>query len=343
MAQFKNNNFQRDTHEEHTLRVEMFLEGVGEFEVELDFRGTLVADIQDHLDIWKPLVIMAEDEWGDAMAATGLINHVGAELEGAIVAGRFLINSMLQEEGVEGIAEHDIIRDFGAEGKIPDDIEKLMARGRQMAATNVRYIDEGNPYALPTAQFEEIGTLAEELHDALEARKKEHREAIRAGRMKELERRRGDRLLSRGYRWTAAIWGIDDDRLLLLGFVPKSQIWTEGMPEPGPGVNWPDVPTGVGIKLVKLGDNEFFVISADEYTGNTGFDVRVAWGETGGAMPVMPGENTLTDVPFAIHYDCEIEHGMTIYVWVRARNGEEVTDWADVASLDVPGPVPIVP
>ena len=58
--------------------------------------------------------------------------------------------------------------------------------------------------------------------------------------------------------------------------------------------------------------------------------------ETGGVVAEMPAEDTMTNVPFNIQYDCEIMHGMTIYVWVRARNGEDVTDWAEVASLDVP-------
>jgi len=143
------------------------------------------------------------------------------------------------------------------------------------------------------------------------------------------------KLLNFIYSSACLAWGDDDSRLRLLGFVPSSEVWTPGDPEPGVAT-FPDVPTGVEIKLIKLGDNEFFVISADEYTGNTGFDVRVAWGEIGGAVAKMPGEDTMTNVPLAIQYPGEVMHGMTICVWVRARNGEDVSDWADVAGLDVP-------
>ncbi len=102
----------------------------------------------------------------------------------------------------------------------------------------------------------------------------------------------------------------------------------------GGGSKWDEVPANVEIKFIFLG-KEMLVISAPGYTGATGFDVRLAWGPTGGAVATMPGENTLNDVPLPVQYVEEIFHGMTCYAWVRARNGEEVTGWSEPASVDV--------
>ncbi len=213
-------------------------------------------DITDHLDTWKALEIQHEDEKGDVEAATGLINSLKDELEALIVQGRYFVNSILMEVEVEGIDEHDIEQDFGAEGKIPDGVEALVRLGRQMAAMNANYIDDGSPYAMPAADFEEIGTVAEALSDALDARKVEHREQMHIGRLKEIERKRGDRLLSRAFRWTCAVWDYNDVRLEDLGFVPKSQIHTPG----DPPLDWPDWPgpamtfivTYLGMKEVQV-------------------------------------------------------------------------------------------
>ena len=103
----------------------------------------------------------------------------------------------------------------------------------------------------------------------------------------------------------------------------------------GDGSKWDDVPGEVKIQFVILG-KEMLVISAPGYTGAVGFDVRLAWGPTGGEPPTMSGENTLTNVPFPVQYTEEIFHGMTCYAWIRARNGEEVTGWSEPASVDVP-------
>jgi hypothetical protein len=40
-------------------------------------------------------------------------------------------------------------------------------------------------------------------------------------------------------------------------------------------------------------------------------------------------------VPFPLDFSGEIHKGMTYYAWVRARKDDEVTDWADVVSVEV--------
>jgi len=285
MAQFPNNDFGHDTNAEHTIRCEFFVSGAAVHGVELAFRGTLEAKITAHLATWKALEFQHEDEKGDALAATGLINTLKDELEGLIVQGRYFVNSLLGEVEVEGVDEHDIRRDFGIKGKIPGGVEAMIDLGRQMAAINAKYIVELSPYALPAAPFEEIGTVAEDLSSALDARKVEHREQMHVGKLKEIERKLGDRLLSRAFNWAVAVWGYDEPRLEDLGFVPKSQIHTPGDPEPGEENPFPNPLTGLNAVINELGHPS---VKADMQSGAVAYNffvVETLIGEPIGERP----------------------------------------------------------
>jgi len=127
-------------------------------------------------------------------------------------------------------------------------------------------------------------------------------------------------------------WGDDDSKLRLLGFVPSSEVWTEGDPEPG-SVTFPDVP------IAKIGKAPYPLtgISAgcEEYSGTTRFDFRIAWAQNGEGVPPMSEEDYMTDVEQPTLLDVELMFGYVYYEWIRARNGDEVSDWALVVRLDV--------
>jgi hypothetical protein len=205
----------------------MFASGATEYGVEISFRGTLVADIATHSGIWNGILIEHEDKKGNEAAATALIKSHKEKLVSLIVAGRSFVDSILDEDAAAGIAEHDIKKDFGYEGDTPEGAADLIELGRQMATANARYIADSNPFALPAAPFIAIGAKAEELEVAIDSRKKIHLEAIHVGKLKDLERAKGDKLLSQAFNWVVAVWGDNDERLEAFGFVPKSQIWTE--------------------------------------------------------------------------------------------------------------------
>ena len=323
MAQFKNNQFTNDSNAEHTIRCEMFVSGAAEHGAELEFRGTLVADITAHLDAWKALEIQHEDEKGDVEAATGLINQLKAELEALIVQGRYFVNSVLSEVEVEGVDEHDIRQDFGVEGKIPDGAAGLIDLGRQMAAINAKYILEASPYAMPAAPFAEIGTVAEALFDALDARKVEHREQMHVGKLKEIERKVGDRLLSRAFNWACAVWGYDEPKLEDLGFVPKSQIWTPGSPDPEPGGD--ETPWGMvqGLEVSIDPINNIYikwkkVATAEKYT------LLRELVPIGSTPPVLPYSVYKTGIPpleeYCAYGDTDHDPGFAYYYSVVAIN-----------------------
>ena len=49
MAQFKNNQFTSDTHDEHSLRVGMCVTGMDTYSGDVEFRAELPVKMQEHL------------------------------------------------------------------------------------------------------------------------------------------------------------------------------------------------------------------------------------------------------------------------------------------------------
>jgi len=70
MAQFKNNQFSRDSHDEHNFRGNMCITGMETYEGDVDFRGTLIEDMREHQENFNDIRTGLADEWGEQKGAT---------------------------------------------------------------------------------------------------------------------------------------------------------------------------------------------------------------------------------------------------------------------------------
>ena len=113
------------------------------------------------------------------------------------------------------------------------------------------------------------------------------------------------------------VWGNDDPRLRDLGLVPKSEIWTSGMPVPGepePPENWDDPPTGLTLKE---GPPGFANISATLHEDADGAGIYLVEGPLGvSAQPVMSPKPAEPKVP--LPYGMPINDKVRSWIWVCA-------------------------
>jgi hypothetical protein len=225
MAQFKNNDFVHDSHATHSMRVEFCVSGIDAMEGEIEFPGTVVEELREHASIWNPLSLDLTDQTGDQLAATARVMKRAKELMKLIVSARYMVQSVAKSAETRDEFEA-IMEDYGAFGTIPKVRLKMIRLAKKMIAANARYVANGSPYALPVERFDEMSAKVIEIEEAITLQDIEKSERHHAAVKKRLERQKGDRLLSALFKWLCAIWGVDDDRLLLFGFVSKSQIWT---------------------------------------------------------------------------------------------------------------------
>ena len=199
-----------------------------------------------------------------------------------------MLYSMLDEEDLGDVTDADIRKAYGLLEKIPKSIEGKIELGRNMAVQNQKYIDASSPFALPAAIFAELAAKAVETKTAVDGQAKEILDVYHMNKMLAMERKRGDRLLSRGFKWLVARWDDDDERLFAFGFVPKSAIWTEGDPEPGENP-WPNKLTGLNAEINILGHAS---VKADVQTGAASYNFYVAESMINDPIPDKPFEAT---------------------------------------------------
>ncbi|MCD6501170.1 hypothetical protein J7L01_01080 [bacterium] len=317
MAEFKNNQFTNDSNDEHMLRVNMCVTGMTNHP-EVGFRGTLVADMTTHRDTFESLENQHADEWGDEQAATAFTNLCEDELDDKLSSARFMVESMLAEEAVIGVAELDIRRDFGIEQPKPRTRASRLALGKKMVETNARYVLELSPYALPEPFFADLEAKVTALETAIDTHATELGERLSVGKAKELERARGDRLLVQAFKWFRAVYTDDAEILLEFGFVPKSQIWTQGQPEPPEpgGATHPDPVENLKAENITT---PIIVnkVSWDVLAGANSYSVKKAEVDLGQVAPPMPEEyyaqDYIDNTPVG---DNDIMPGKTYYYWV---------------------------
>ncbi len=229
---FKNNQISMDTDADHLARAQMMAVGVATYGDELDFTPAQIAEYETYAT--------------DIFAALDSQHEESADVDEAYVAVKAKHEETLAkyracQSVIKGEMEFasDPTREYLDERF---DIEDDVPRGRRgflkMAEFMVSAFDaiavEHPDVEIPSSRFEELRTLVDELHAAMKAVGKELAEQKEATVSKDVLRKTtGEKLMRKCYHRALAYWGNDDPRMLELGLVPVSSIWTEGDPEPG--------------------------------------------------------------------------------------------------------------
>ena len=106
----------------------------------------------------------------------------------------------------------------------------------------------------------------------------------------------------------------------------------EEEPEPGELPEIPDAPVGV-YATFSVTPVIHILVGCGPFGEHTGFDVRkLVTGEGVAKEPTMPDTNHATNIDLINEplMDTDIQPGKKHWYWVRARNGEEVGEWAAV-------------
>ena len=236
---FKNNQISMDTDAEHLARAQMMAVGVATYGVELDFTPAQIAEYDTYAtDIYGALNSQHEES-ADTDEAYVAVKAKHEETLAKYRACQSVVKGEMEfasEDTREYLDER-----FDIEDDVPRDRQGFLKMTEFMVSAFDEIAVEHPDVTLPPSKFEELRTLNGELRAAMKAIGKELAEQKEATVSKDtLRKTTGEKLMRKCHHRAVAYWGDDDPRLLELGLVPKSSIWTPGDPEPG--VDWPDWP-----------------------------------------------------------------------------------------------------
>lgn len=226
---FKNNQISMDTDAEHLARAQMMAVGVVTYGDELDFSSDQIDEYETYAtDIYDALNSQHEES-ADADEAFVAVKAKHEETLAKYRACQSVIKGEM-EFASERTREY-LDERFDIEDDVPRSRKGFLKMAEFMVSAFDAIAVEHPDVELPPSRFEELRTLVDELHAAMEAVGKELAEQKEATVSKDVLRNTtGEKLMRKCYHRALAYWGDDDPRLLELGLVPVSSIHTPGEP-----------------------------------------------------------------------------------------------------------------
>ena len=237
---FPDNNFTRDTHEEHYQRVQLCAQGVATYDGELSFRPSWVTEITAYPPEFEALLNsqnLEDADWHGSIAALEAARNILYEFNSS---ARWMVKTILDDPTMDSGILRQIDDAFDIDEKLSKGFMNLTRNTRKLLHGQEVLEDISAPWTLPDAMVTNLTDGVASVETLADTAEKEHGEKLRATDDVYAKREIGENLLRNIFRWVVANWGHNDPRMLEFGFVPTSQIVTPG--QPAPGVEWPDWP-----------------------------------------------------------------------------------------------------
>ena len=334
MAEPHDNSITRDSIETRLYRLMRMQNNIDTNAVELSVSGALLSWAQGCYDRFSDANTASAVEDGESKDATIILHDLWANLLDFYQQTKDILDARLRMFKPD---EH-LRASYGIDVRTPDTYNALIQAVENLIAKH----DE-----LVLASDERV--IAQGIIDQLTA----HHDAFAAQlETAGIERRESDEAFNRQhayfdedtenlrYIFTIAklIWGDDDPKLKDLGFVPSSEIWTPGQPEPPEpgGATYPDP---VENLLAENITTPIIVnkVSWDVLAGAHSYSIKKAEVDLGQVAPPMPEEyyaqDYIDNTPVG---DNDIVPGKTYYYWVCGVDETGVEgEWA-ICSCDYP-------
>jgi len=224
MAMFKNNSFAKDSNAEFIARLHSLIDGITKYKDSIGLSDVEVAEILAYIDEFDRVDSDANIESAEMAGNYESIKVYSLEMQKEIYACRKVLRGLSDSES--GDLKIYIAERFELDKKVPKRRAEYVAMAKNILEGHDALPVEQPDFAVPAAPFERLQAALEKLRPALESVSRERAEA----RAKTAEHRRlrkvGEKILRNVYLRAVAHWGVNDFRLLELGMVHKSGIWT---------------------------------------------------------------------------------------------------------------------
>ncbi len=221
---FKHNNFHIDSKGEFMARIRIMDDGIEKYHDSIGFSDIEVNEILEFIENYMKLGYEAKEEKADMKEFYAVVKLASKKVQKGIYACRKALRGLSRLE--DGDVPIYVEERFELDKKVPKDRAGYVAMAENILEGYSALPVEQPDFYVPPPPFEALETALNELKSALETLSRERAEA----RAKKSEHRRmrakGENIMRNIYHHAIAFWGDEDPRLLELGLVDKSGIWT---------------------------------------------------------------------------------------------------------------------
>jgi len=220
----KNNSFSLDSYPEFLGRLILFKQGIVLHKDSIGLSGVEVAEILAFVEEYDRVDSETNIEDAEMSGNYASIKEYGLETQKQIYACRKVLRGL--SSGEEGELPIYVEERFELDRKVPKRRAEFVAMAENILEGYSALPVEQPDFAVPAAPFGRLQAALDKLRPAQETISRERAES----RAKTAERRRlrkkGEGILRNVFLRAVAQWGAEDERLLALGMVHKSGIWT---------------------------------------------------------------------------------------------------------------------
>jgi len=222
-----NNNITNDTYTERAERIQLLSTNIDDFAVELGIAGDRLTACQDADTQWEDASAKGVVEDGQMDEAYETFHQsVKAAAEYYQMAKDHLLTIIYEAEG----APDDFINAYGFDVDSPRRYKKLTAAIEAWKRNHDFLIGKNDPRVVTDAIMTNLLTHKTTIDGLSNVAFIEKEEADTAFDEKQALYDVQTRLLQFVFSAAILTWGNDDPKLNLLGFKPKSEVWTENKP-----------------------------------------------------------------------------------------------------------------
>ena len=217
-----NNRFTKDSDEDRTERLELIANNIDKYKIILEIPDDVYEWANNAYDNWYGQLIDADAEKAEGKGSYTALRIAEKKAAKYYCKIKALLKTILTNRG----DSEELVEEYGLKGRSPRRYKKLIAAIDVWKGTHDRLVSEGDDRVVPAHLMDKLVAHRDEMdrlwHEAIDE-KTEAREARRA--KKEIYDR-DTKMLQYLFALCKLHWGNQDPRLIELGFVQKSAIWT---------------------------------------------------------------------------------------------------------------------
>jgi len=230
MAYIKNNGFTLDTEENRCMRLLLIQNNISTYAGELGVAGQLLAWAESCYTHFNQLLAASVNANGEKVEAKQEEELKFTNARNYYVKAKELLLATITEYQPDDM----IVKAYGIDGVSPRKLMEFFTAVDAMYAEQLKLIGASDPRVLPQMVMDKLLALTNEIKPLLDNYTEKELASDLAFNAKHEAFDIDSVKLRLLYTSAVVVWGDNSDKLKLLGFVPKSEIWTHdklGVPQ----------------------------------------------------------------------------------------------------------------